>query len=717
MLHSKVVCRWLLIGIFASVLAACGGSSSSSSNNGGGDDGGTVDGGAADGGNNNDGGASDDGGSSNGGGSGDGGAGDDGGDDGSVVQEPVVRMILIGDSGSGSDGAYAVGQAIEKVCAARGCDLVLGLGDNIYESGVSSVMDPQFEEKFELPFEPVDLPFYMVLGNHDNSEFFGGDGAGNANGDFQVDYHYRDAEYPDEARLTSRWKMPERNYRFTEGQQSNGQPFIELFGVDSNQVAGGFPDSDENYSYNNYGLAQAQWLKTAMASSQAQWRLVFAHHPYVSNGSHGNAGNYDGIPSFIAPVLAGERYKAFVEETFCDKADFFFAGHDHDLQWLMDTPACGKTEFIVSGAASKTRSIERRDENPVHYEKGDSYGFFWVEFRGDQMTGEVFEVDPNAADLGLGSLADPIPAFARSITQRASVGLPENDGFTSPLLADTKFDVDGESGNLDPVQAQLRDGFAALAENTPEANMAALMAAVGESSVALIEVVDSLLTGLQGAATEQNPELAAAGSARAMQSLLYALQSLQSSIDVAEENGGLPAPFDQLGGIFENFPPDLGGGDDSPEANLRKLTDALNALALNIQGVVDAVEEEGGSVPMVGGALSLLSELLFDVTRTVDAVGNVSVSEVGQVLVSTIDDLLSNLLLKVIPIEEFAPQEVTDAIGLGPAFFSSVLLAVTREVGYLLDNNLIPPLAPIFGALDSLLLTPLLDGLASLSEL
>ena len=42
MLHSKVVCRWLLIGIFASVLAACGGSSSSSSNNGGGDDGGVV---------------------------------------------------------------------------------------------------------------------------------------------------------------------------------------------------------------------------------------------------------------------------------------------------------------------------------------------------------------------------------------------------------------------------------------------------------------------------------------------------------------------------------------------------------------------------------------------------------------------------------------------------------------------------------------------------
>ena len=236
--------------------------------------------------------------------------------------EPVVRIVLLGDSGSGSAGAYAVGEAVAKVCAAKGCDLVLGLGDNIYESGVSSELDPQFEEKFELPFAPIDLPFYMVLGNHDNSGFFGGDGANNSNGDFQVDYHYRDTLHPEQPRQTSRWKMPARYYRFTQGGDASA-PLVELFGVDSNQIAGGFPDSDENYSYNNYGLVQAQWLKAAMASSKAKWRIAFAHHPYLSNGSHGNAGNYDGIPGFIAPVLAGSRYKSFLEETLCDKADFF----------------------------------------------------------------------------------------------------------------------------------------------------------------------------------------------------------------------------------------------------------------------------------------------------------------------------------------------------------------------------------------------------------
>lgn len=628
------------------------------------------------------------------------------------VTEPVVRMILIGDGGSGSAGAYAVGEAVAKVCAIKGCDLVLGLGDNIYESGVSSELDPQFEEKFELPFGPINLPFYMVLGNHDNSGFFGGDGANNANGDFQVDYHYRDALHPEQPRQTSRWHMPARYYRLTQGGDTTA-PLVELFAVDSNQIAGGFPDSNENFSYNSYGLAQAQWLKAAMANSKAKWKIAFAHHPYVSNGSHGNAGNYDGVPGFVAPVLAGSRYKAFLEETVCDKADFFFAGHDHDLQWLMPVASCGKTGFILSGAASKTRSLEHRDDNPVFYEKGDSYGFVWVEIKGDKMVGEVYQVDPDDAALGLGSLTAPEPAFRREQTQAAAVGLPASDGFTNPLEGESDFDVSDQEGNLDPVQTQFADGFASLAGAIPEANLAGVVAAVGESGNALLEVVDSLLSGLQGAATEQNPELALAGGERASQALLYALQSLQKAIPAAGADG-LPAPFDQLAAALEQFTGETGSGDDATSADLRSLTDPLNHLAANIQGIVDSIEEEGGSVPVAGGALSLLSELLFDVTRVIDAVGNVSTSEIGQVVVSTTDDLLANLLLKVIPIEEFAPVEVSDAIGLGPKFLSTALLLVAREVTYDLDTLLLPSLLQGLGALPLSALDGLFDGLSGI---
>ena len=650
-------------------------------------------------------------------GGGDNSASNGGEDGGSTPENRSVRFILMGDSGSASDGAYAVGKAMAAVCAVRGCDFVIGLGDNIYESGVTSVMDPQFEEKFELPFEPVNLPFYFVLGNHDNTGFFGGDGAGNATGEYQVDYHYRDGEHPDAPRASTRWKMPDRYYKFTGGEQENGKPLVAFFGIDSSQVAGGFPDSDENYAYNSFGLAQAQWLKSSIEASQAQWKFVFAHHPYVSNGSHGNAGNYDGVPGFLLPVLAGERYKAFLEETMCDRADFLFAGHDHDLQWLMSHPDCGKTEFIVSGAASKTRSLVNRNNNPVYYEKGDSYGFMWVEISGDQFSGEMFEVDPNAAALGLGSLSAPQAAFARRMSQQSAQGIALSDDFSSPLQSDPAFDVYGEEGNLDEVQSTFAEGFAQLAAAVDDPTMAALINAMAQSSVGLLEVLDALSSGVQKAAEEQNPDLLMAGSARASQALLYSLQQLQSVVD---SNTSLPAPFDQLPALLDDFRASVPSADDQGSGDgrtdLRRLTDPVKALAMNIQGLVDAIEEETGIVPVVGGSFALLSELLFDVGRTLDAVGNASTAELGQVLTSLIEDVLNNILLGVIPIEQYAPAEVANAIGLGPKFLGSALLAVVRELTFVVDNTLLTLLAPLVGALDELLLTPLFDGLASLSE-
>jgi hypothetical protein len=95
-------------------------------------------------------------------------------------------------------------------------------------------------------------------------------------------------------------------------------------------------------------------------------------------------------------------------------------------------------------------------------------------------------------------------------------------------------------------------------------------------------------------------------------------------------------------------------------------------------------------------------------------VGNVSSSELGQVLVSTTDDLLSNLLLKVVPIEEFAPAEVSNAIGLGPDFISSGLLLVVREVTYTLDTTVLQSLLQGLGGLPLPGLGGLLDGLSGL---
>src|SRR5690606_16435034 len=96
------------------------------------------------------------------------GADPDTGSDPGDTETPVgapVRFLALGDGGRGNSKQYEVAAAMEGVCAAKGCDFAIYLGDNIYSDGVSSVDDSQFEEKFESPYASLDFPFYMALGN------------------------------------------------------------------------------------------------------------------------------------------------------------------------------------------------------------------------------------------------------------------------------------------------------------------------------------------------------------------------------------------------------------------------------------------------------------------------------------------------------------------------------------------------------------------------
>lgn len=100
-----------------------------------------------------------------------------------------TRFVAFGDAGTGSERQIAVGNAMAEVCEARGCDFAVELGDNFYVSGVTSVDDAQFQQKFEIPYDKLKVPVFVTLGNHDNSRG-PGEGSDNARGEHQVDYHY-----------------------------------------------------------------------------------------------------------------------------------------------------------------------------------------------------------------------------------------------------------------------------------------------------------------------------------------------------------------------------------------------------------------------------------------------------------------------------------------------------------------------------------------------
>lgn len=279
----------------------------------------------------------------------------------STGEPGTVRFLGFGDQGEGNEAQQMVANAAEVVCAERGCDFALLLGDNFYDTGVTSGMDQQFVDKFETPYEGLDMPFYVVLGNHDYGQLANDWMRGN----YQIEY----TQYSD------KWVMPHFWYTFSS--ESGGTQFF-LFDT-------------ARMMWNHDVGDQREWMTNELAASTAPWKIAVAHHPYLSNGRHGNAGSYEGIPGL--PIVSGMEVKEFIDDFVCGQAQVYISGHDHNRQ--MFDPVCG-TYFFVSGASSKTSDFEFRDDNRTTRWGDDTReGFLWMQITGEEMTAAFYDFDGN----------------------------------------------------------------------------------------------------------------------------------------------------------------------------------------------------------------------------------------------------------------------------------------------------------------------------------
>jgi hypothetical protein len=266
----------------------------------------------------------------------------------------VVRFVAVGDVGKGNDGQREVAAAIAQKCATAGCDFVQLLGDNIYPSGVSSTTDSAWETIFVQPYAAINLPFWVVLGNHD----YGGNGAGYefGKGKNEVDYTL----------VSTKWKLPSAYWHRVAG------GLVEMIGLDTNMQM--------------YGMdgQQKSDVRGWLAVSTAKWKIVFGHHPYLSNGPHGNAGAYDGLP--LVPVTNGANVKSFLDDVVCGKADVYISGHDHVIEWMTET--CQGTELITAGTGAE--STELKGSNATRYQ-GLELGFLYAVVTSTSFTGELVD--------------------------------------------------------------------------------------------------------------------------------------------------------------------------------------------------------------------------------------------------------------------------------------------------------------------------------------
>jgi hypothetical protein len=222
------------------------------------------------------------------------------------------NLIFIGDSGTGEKNQYKVSSAIENSCKNNICDSMEIIGDVIYDFGVSSASDSQFDTKFEKPYSNLNFPIYIAFGNHD--------------------YLGCESCYLEYAKKSAKFKMPSRYYSYKNGE-------IEIFVIDTENF-----DSDQNI-----------WLKNSITNSNSKFKIVTGHRPLLTFESEHHNEKWNNQTEFL--------------NTICGKVNLYISGHSHSLEDNGEINNCGFEQLISGGGGQTPRSILGHPANTFNESK------------------------------------------------------------------------------------------------------------------------------------------------------------------------------------------------------------------------------------------------------------------------------------------------------------------------------------------------------------
>jgi len=463
--------------------------------------------------------------------------------------------------------------------------------------------------------------------------------------------------------------------------------------------------------------------------------VTFTHHPYLSNGSHGNAGAYEGLPNMVAPVASGQRYKDFLEEAMCDVSDVMMNGHDHDLEWLTSVPACGRTEFLLSGAAGKNdRDLKSPDNNTVRMQRGLRFGFFWVEISINPLTNkpQMYSVseDANGAYRVQAKKIDgsndgqPIaysikredPAQGTTPTQAAkrdayltkigqsSVSVLQQKPRENPVFAgSTTYDpsyscaagsqssvmAGDRPGPLDPLQTSLSGLIATAYTKTTNRTSQQLLTALGNALVATIEVADQVaVVGLE-TRNIQNDSFAVAKQQEALNLAVARTVRIVQDLRTALPTGVLPAPFKDLPAAAL-LSVRLAAASDCQSGRLSGVVNPIAGLTDTLAKQAEAGRGMAGDTPVVAGVAQALVDALNNLTQLFVNVGTERPTLVNDRIFATVDAVLRSAVTDVLPLESAFASNAP--VGFTPvaviALAESPLKAVAQEVLFSLERGL-----------------------------
>lgn len=239
-----------------------------------------------------------------------------------VVWDDALHFLVIGDWGRKGDyHQQDVADRMEETAKTLDAEFVIALGDNFYPNGVASIDDPNWVASYENIYKGyhLEIPWHVVLGNHDYR----------GNPQAQVDYTNK----------SQRWNMPSRyfDYEFTD--EDTGL-YVHFLFLDT------CPFEKKYYTEEAYtnvktqdSTKQIKWVDSLIISKpKADWTIFSGHHPLYSGGKR--IEDTEQIRNSLGPILKRNN------------ADVYFAGHEHDLQYIKPE---GKTHHFISGAGSEVR--------------------------------------------------------------------------------------------------------------------------------------------------------------------------------------------------------------------------------------------------------------------------------------------------------------------------------------------------------------------------
>lgn len=252
-------------------------------------------------------------------------------------------IVLIGDTGKDNEGQLNVSRAMQDFCAIEDCDLGMLAGDNVYQAGVSSPTDPVLERMFDKYYNPMNIPFLITLGNHDYGK------------------------------LTNDWKRGSYQLKHAEKNPLFKMPHYYYIHETEHAVIAVIDTTRLMWRKGTFNQRDMLAEAYARAKAQDKWYIVMGHHPYLSNGKHGNAGNYERVP--FPYFVSGSNVKAFIKRHVCGKAHFYFAGHEHLLQVFDGNIAGCNTQLVVSGTGASSSKLFKRNQSEF---ESTALGFFHV---------------------------------------------------------------------------------------------------------------------------------------------------------------------------------------------------------------------------------------------------------------------------------------------------------------------------------------------------